>query len=223
MNGLEGFSVRGLRRFQTILLASGLLLFPTVLLIDSTLLYAVSTLVFITLFLGFRNAELLIGLKLKQRQESHSEALRRLVSECTHLFAELTAIFQEKGYSIRLEDNAMLQNTSFYFDKCTSVSDYMELKNVLQGRIAFVMKLQSNKEDDGKSERIAHPHRSSVSRHFTTLGIPDGTTDMVKIKKAYKALIKASHPDVNKDKDAHSWTTELNLAYEKIKKYVNAS
>ena len=226
MTGLEDFSVRGLRRFQTILLASGLLLFPIVLTFDSTLLYGFSTIAFVTLFWGFRKAEQLVGRKVKAYQVKQLEKLYTLKRECEELVQEMKEIFQKKGYSTRLEDNAMLKNLSLYFNKCTSIQDYEEFKNVLNKRKEFVSGLQNNHEKKTEEKRTAKPepsYTSAMSRYFKTLGLPDGTTDMVTIKKAYKKLIKENHPDVNDDKKAGSKTVEINLAYKKLKEHIEAS
>ena len=225
MTGLKDFSVRGLRRFQTILLATGLLLFPIVLTFDSTLLYGFSTIAFITLFLGFRKAEQLVGRKVKAYQVKQLEKLYTLKQECEELVQEMKEIFQKKGYSTRLEDNAMLKNLSLYFNKCSSIQDYEAFKNVLNKRKAFVSGLQYNHEktEEKRTAKPEHSYTSGMSPYFKTLGLPDGTTDMVVIKKAYKKLIKENHPDVNIDKKAGSKTVEINLAYKKLKEHIEVS
>lgn len=226
MKGLEDFSVRGLRRFQTILLATGLLLFPIAVALDSTWLYWFSTITFVTLFWGFREAEQLVDRKMKWKQAKKAEALRGLEEECADLFAEMKELFQQKGYSIRSEENASLNNMSFYFEKCTSIPDYTVLKKVLKNRIEFVSGLQGNRDKQFEGKKKASPaptQPSSVSRYFKTLGIPDGTTDMIAIRKAYKQLIKENHPDINNDISAVNKTVELNLAYKKIKEHIDVS
>lgn len=229
MTGLERFSVRGLRRLQTILLVVGVTLFPFVLFSDSTFVYGLLSIAFVSLFFGFRHTEQVVARKVKVYQSRQVDNLFALKRECEGLTEEISAIFTKKGYSTRLEENALLKNLSVHLNKSTTVQDYEEMKKLIRKRMVFVLGLQENREgktEKEKEKKNVHEevkYMSPMSRYLKTLGLTEGTKDMVVIKKAYKQLIKEYHPDVNKDTKAGSKTVEINLAYAKLKEHIEAS
>jgi len=49
--------------------------------------------------------------------------------------------------------------------------------------------------------------------YYEILGVDPKASDS-EIKKAYRKLVRKYHPDVSKDPDAVSKTSEINIAYE---------
>ena len=52
-----------------------------------------------------------------------------------------------------------------------------------------------------------------MKTHYDTLGISQNAT-IDEIKKAYRALVRKYHPDINSAKDATKKTQAINAAYE---------
>jgi DnaJ domain len=234
MTGLHKFSVRGLRKFQNLLFLAGFILIPVLFFADILMVKYLLALSFIGIFLGFRKAEKIIGSKQRFRQSVQNEReMDRLHQECIQFLRHMEGIFMNKGYSIKQNENEILNSLYRQLDSCSTILDYMLLKETIHRRTVFVSGIADNKQEKEQKKQYQRYEKSrktekpasfntSSSQPLEVLGLPEGTKDMIVIKTAYKKLIKQYHPDINPSSEAGEKTIELNLAYEQLKKH-NAS
>jgi DnaJ-domain-containing protein 1 len=225
MTGLQRFSLQGLRRFQNILFGLGFLLLPLLFFADSLGIKWFLSIAFLSIFWGFWKAEKIAGQKPQKVKRRTSQKLLATRQECEDMLVELEEMFRGKGYSSERMDNSMLDILYRQLHECKTGNDYHSLKGRIQKQKFFVSGLKQKQKTFKQEKRKERPVVSSspMSKHFQALGLPEGTTDMVHIKKAYKQLIKQHHPDLNHSKEAGTKTVELNLAYEQLKQHIEVS
>ena len=64
--------------------------------------------------------------------------------------------------------------------------------------------------------------KDEVRRCYATLEVPFGA-DLAPVNKGYRKLAMKYHPDHNKTPEAHARMTEINQAYEFLRRYLRAT
>ncbi|PLS19412.1 hypothetical protein CVD28_03075 [Bacillus sp. M6-12] len=228
MKWLEKCSAKGLRRFQNVLIVSGIAFIPSVFMVDSLILKGFLSLFFLSNFWGFRKSEKLISRKTKQRRETlhNTQKIHSLHETCMKFIQHIEDVLVAKGYSIEKGNNPLIDDIYHELSNCQTVMDYVLFKNKLEFRMMYVANMPREKAQEKTQSQRAKKSASTssaLSQALYILGLPEGTRDMSVVKHAYKALVKKYHPDLNPSPEAGQKTVQLNLAYEQIQKFLKAS
>lgn len=227
MKILHQFSLKGLRRFQSILSLLSIFVFLLLFLADSLFVKGFSIFFNLAIFRVLQTSQKIVMQKVnKSLYEELQQNMVSLHDSCLSMIKQLEVLFSKKGYSYTRQENSMIDRLYRELASCSTVKDYRYFNEEIRLRLLFVAGLPMNEEkkESASSDRVKQTNTSSdISPYLKVLNLPSETRDMVVIKTAYKKLIKKYHPDINPSVEAGEKAIQLNLAYEQLKKNIGAS
>lgn len=220
MLGLPTFSVFGLRFFQNSLILIGFVLAPISFLVEANNIRLVCGISMIIVFIGFFILENKISLKYSLNEIGLKEDFKLIIKK--HLIS-LEYILQDLGISEKSTVYNNMKKFEFRMNSNASVEDLEVLLHDIEIFLEDMIQLQQTQYANMEKESSISTPQNPIAEPLAVLGLSNDTHDMVVIKKAYKKLIKSYHPDVNSSSEAGKKIIAINLAFEEVKKHINAS
>lgn len=223
MRCIKRFSISGLYFLQNALLFIGFGCVPFLFFVNNLGFKLLMGVFLVSIFKGFRLLEKTIHQKEQIKKANEIKTLKEQVKRdlklLEHLFTSMG--LYHHSYNVRTLGK-------FYqeLSNASSVQELLSLRKRIES-IAFSVteeyKAKTSQPKEGVKKATLHSSDNMLAHSLRTLGLSEDTTDMLKIKNAYKTLIKTYHPDVNSSSEATQKFIKIHEAFKNIKKHIEVS